>query len=188
VEFSNIEEAVLNKDAFKTFNAQSIKNTDANARKTLQRARDVIIMAVKSVGNIEKQSFALYSALCHPELCEQAKTAKFHLEESNEAQKALHLVNQLWGMLVLANTTATRQGCSKNDQQSFMEAVGSAVVTTPGSNKIGAHSNRKIRAITRMNRILFAPSGKKRKALMSQDGTGEQEEWSQTKKGRAGAK
>jgi hypothetical protein len=141
-EFSNIEEAVLNEDAFRILNGQTIKikNTEDNARKSLQQARDLILKAVKSVGNIEKQWFALYSALCHPELHEQqAKTAGFHLEESNEARTALHLVNPLWGMLVLANATAARQGRSKDDQQSFMEAVGSAVVTTPGD--IGAPSD-----------------------------------------------
>jgi hypothetical protein len=71
---------------------------------------------IKNEGNIEKQLFALYSALCHLKLCEQAKASGFHLEESCEARTALHLVNQLRGMLMLANATATIQGCSKDDQ------------------------------------------------------------------------
>jgi hypothetical protein len=92
-----------------------------------------MVKAVKSVGNIEKELFAPYSAFCHPELLEQAKTVGCHLEESGEARTALRLVNQLRGMLVLAKATVTRQGRSKDDQQLFMEAVGSAVVpTVPG--------------------------------------------------------
>jgi hypothetical protein len=48
-------------------------------------------------------------------------------------------------MLVLANAAATRQGRSKDGKHSFVEAAGSAVVTTPGSDRIGAPTDIKIR-------------------------------------------